>query len=153
MSRGLGKWERYVIDALTYYDPDGEAFVTSYSISHLVNLYFNAKTGKSSPEQLGIFNVVSYHHMIPKQKSVYQAISRAVRSLEKKGVVTKRIVPDGCDPENDNKMVWEKWVDIIDLFDKRNKCIINKNHYLTKCLTEMRKVKTANRLFIRERCF
>ena len=96
MSRGLGKWERFVMDALTYPTEDkhhDEFFLWSYHFNDIVGLYFTSGHGNTSPEEGGLLESACYSKLDAKEICIYQSIARAVRSLERKGFIKSDIVP------------------------------------------------------------
>lgn len=97
MSRGLGKWERFVMDAVTYLGYDklhDEYFLHSYGIPDLVALYQSAGHGYTDFETLDdIATIKFYKDLNAKEKSIYQSITRSIRSLERKGFIKSKIEP------------------------------------------------------------
>lgn len=100
MSRGLGKWERFVMDALTFptYSKNYDKFyLFPYDkVEELVALYLTTGNGNTSPEDCGGTDVdPAYSRLDKKQRCAYQSICRAVRSLENKGFIkSEKVAPD-----------------------------------------------------------
>jgi len=87
------------MDALTFptYDKGhDEYYLFPYEgVEEIISLYWGFGHGNTSPENEGYIKHYYYKDLNKKQRSVYQSICRAVRSLERKGFVnTESVSPD-----------------------------------------------------------
>jgi len=75
--------------------------------------------------------------LTPEQISISQSLMRAICSLEKKGIITSRIEPTERDEDGNRMNVGGKYIDLIDLYAKKNRPLVAKYHYLRKCLVKL----------------
>ena len=96
VSRGLGKWERFIMDRITRYAGDVDYFA-AYSIGELVSLYYDREHGKTA-EEIGFINQYTYSSLDKNGKCIYQSLARAARSLERKGFIKRTWIELGYSP-------------------------------------------------------